>query len=201
MSIYPATIDQVRRYRLQRSGLLTPYASPEAAAGALFGVQAQILPAAGVALWNRTKGLTHDPLRICSSPSAPWSSSGASAARLHLYPSAEWPFVYSAIAAGRTWWGATAEREDRYDDYSALVEEVAGYLRQRGVLGRTDLRGLDVALSEDHLSPWGGLFADLVIRGYACHAGRLDNEGLFAAREFWLPRSGLGSACQRRSQS
>ena len=54
------SLDQVRRFRLIRSGLLAPFASPEAAAGAFVGIQAQILPAAGVALWNRTTGLTHD---------------------------------------------------------------------------------------------------------------------------------------------
>jgi peptide/nickel transport system ATP-binding protein len=37
------SLDQVRRFRLIRSGLLAPFASPEAAAGALVGIQAQIL--------------------------------------------------------------------------------------------------------------------------------------------------------------
>ena len=56
----PVTLDQVRRFRLIRSGLLQPFADPETAAANLMGIQAQILPAAGVALWNRTRGLTHD---------------------------------------------------------------------------------------------------------------------------------------------
>lgn len=187
MPTHPVTIDQVRRYRMQRSGLLAPYASPEAAAGALFGVQAQILPAAGVALWNRTTGLTHDRFEELLFTQRTLVKLWGQRGTLHLYPSAEWPLVYSAVAASRTWWGASAEKEERYDVYSALVEQVAEILRERGTMGRSDLRGLDVGLGDDHLSPWGGIFADLVRRGYACHCGRLENEGLFAAREFWLP--------------
>jgi len=187
MPTYPVTIDQVRRYRMQRSGLLAPYASPEAAAGALFGVQAQILPAAGIALWNRTTGLTHDRFEELLFTQRTLVKLWGQRGTLHLYPSAEWPLVYSAIAAGKTWWGASAEKEERYTDYNALVEQVAVILRQRDTMGRTDLRSLGLALDDDHLSPWGGIFADLVRRGYACHCGRSENEGMFAAREFWLP--------------
>jgi len=57
----PALTDtQIRWFRLRRSGLAEPFDSPESAASALVGIQAQILPAAGLALWNRTGGLTHD---------------------------------------------------------------------------------------------------------------------------------------------
>jgi hypothetical protein len=42
-------------------------------------------------------------------------------------------------------------------------------------------------LQDEHFSAWGGIFADLVRRGYACHAGRVGNEGQFAHRERWLP--------------
>jgi hypothetical protein len=41
-------------------------------------------------------------------------------------------------------------------------------------------------MDDHHLSPWGGLFAELVRRGYACHANR-EGEGRFVAREAWLP--------------
>ena len=40
------TEEQIRWFRLRRSGLVEPFASPEAAAASLAGVQAQILPAA-----------------------------------------------------------------------------------------------------------------------------------------------------------
>ena len=45
---------QIRWFRLRRSGLVQPFGTPEAAARSLAGVQAQILTAAMLALWNRT---------------------------------------------------------------------------------------------------------------------------------------------------
>jgi hypothetical protein len=90
------------------------------------------------------------------------------------------------VSGHKSWWGRTAEKEDRYDEYDRLVERVAVELRQRPTLGRSDLRAGDLGLSDEHLSPWGGVFADLVRRGYACHAGR-EGEGRFVARETWLP--------------
>ena len=62
----PVTLDQVRRFRLIRSGLLQPFADPETASANLMGIQAQILPAAGVALWNRTARA--DPRTVRTAP-------------------------------------------------------------------------------------------------------------------------------------
>lgn len=185
--IIDVSVAQVRRYRLLRNGLLASFASPTTAAAALMGVQAQIEPAAGLALWNRTTGLTESHFEALlyqkRSLVKLWGQRGT----LHLYPSAEWPLVHSMLAANQTWWGRTAEREERLDEYSELVEQAAEILRRRTVMGRRDLRASDIKLDDEHLSPWGGVFSDLVRRGYACHAGRIGGEGVFAAREVWLP--------------
>jgi hypothetical protein len=151
------------------------------------GVQAQILPAAGVALWNRTPGLTHDRFEELLFERRTLVKLWGQRGTLHLYPSSEWPLVCSMLSGGRTWWSRTAAKENRLDEYDAVVERVAEELRQRGTLGRSDLRAGDFGLNADDLSPWGGIFSELVRRGYACHAGRDVNEGRFAAREAWLP--------------
>ncbi len=181
------SLDQVRRFRLIRSGLLEPFGSPEAAAGALMGVQAQILPAAGVALWNRTRGLTHEQFERLLYDQRTLVKLWGQRGTLHLYPSAEWPLVCAMISGAKSWWGRTAEKENRYDDYDLLVEKLADELRRRETMGRSDLRAGEFGLDAEHLSPWGGVFADLVRRGYACHAGR-EAEGRFVARENWLPQ-------------
>lgn len=195
----PVSIEQVRRFRLLRSGLLEPFATPEAAAAALAGIQAQILPAAGVALWNRTRGLTHARFEQLlfdeRSLVKIWGQRGT----LHLYRSEDWPLICAMISGAKSWWGRAAEKEERYDDYDRLVERVAAELRLRSAqgqtMGRSDLRAADwlqldasafLSLTDEHLSPWGGVFADLVRRGHACHAGR-EGEGRFVAREAWLP--------------
>lgn len=177
---------QIRWFRLRRSGLVDPFASPEAAASALVGVQAQILPAAGLALWNRTDDLTYarldDLLHGRRSLVKLWGQRHT----LHLYPSREWPLIIGALAGQRTWWERRLDPRE-VDGYRATLARVAELLRARGTLGRSDLRAADLDLDENHLSPWGGIFADLVRRGLACHAGQVGNERRFAHREHWLP--------------
>lgn len=178
--------EQVRWFRLRRSGLITPFVSPEAAANTLFGVQAQILPAAALALWNRTAGLTYqrfDELLFTQRTLVKlWGQRGT----LHLYASSDWPLLHGARTVNRTWW------ERRLDEagsakHAALVEAIAAQLRQHETLGRSDLRGMGLELQEEHFSAWGGIFADLVRHGHACHADRDGGEGRFAHRERWLP--------------
>ncbi len=177
------TAAQIRWYRLRRSGLVAPFPTPEAAADALAGVQAQILPAAGLALWNRTPDLTHAEfdrrLHEDRTLIKLWGQRGT----LHVYPSALWPLLHAALQVRRSWW----ERERDAEAYARLIAQVERLLRERGTLTRGDLRDEALGLSERDFSGWGGIFAALVHRGVACHAGQRGNEGLFAHREHWLP--------------
>lgn len=179
---------QARWFRLCRSALVEALATPELVAATLAGVQAQILSAAGLALWNRVPGLTqrhvdallHERRTLVKL----WGQRGT----LHLYPSAEWPLIHGALAGRATWW----ERQFAYNggdvaDYRAMIERISELLRERGTLGRSHVRAYGLALDETHLSGWGGIFTDLVRRGEACHAGQSDGEGLFAHRAYWLP--------------
>lgn len=180
--------DHIRWFRVRRSGLVQPLGSAEEAAGSLVGIQAQILPAAGLALWNRTVGLTHSRLDHLlhreRSLVKLWGQRGT----LHLYPSAQWPLIYAALSGRRPW----SERQLARNGgdlaaYQATIDRLALLLRERETMGRSDLREVDLPLDEHHLSPWGGIFAGLVQRGYACHAGQRGGEGRFAHREVWLP--------------
>jgi hypothetical protein len=180
------TAEQMRWFRLQRGGLVTPFASAEACAVAHFGIQAQILSAAGLALWNRTAGLTEqrctELLHVERTLVKLWGQRNT----LHLYSCADWPLLYAACSVNLTWWERQLDEADRAR-YEQLIAQVVELLRAHETIGRTDLRTADLALREDHFSSWGGIFADLVRRGYACHAGRVGNEGLFAHRERWVP--------------
>ncbi len=182
------TETQIRWFRLRRSGLAAPFPSPEQSARSLAGVQAQILPAAGLALWNRTRGLTYadfdDRLHVRRSLVKLWGQRGT----LHVYASDEWPLFNGAMVGRRSWWEQQIVRAGTDpDDYQATLDRVAELLRRRGTMGRNDLRASGLDLDEACFNPWGGIFADLVRRGVACHAGQAGNEKLFAHREYWLP--------------
>lgn len=181
-----ADMQQVRWFRLRRSGLTAPFASPEAVAQAMVGVQAQIHPAAGLALHNRTSGLTHaryEELLFADRTLVKlWGQRGT----LHVYAAEDWPLVCATLAERKSWWGRSAERADAYDTYMDLVGRVERMLREKGVMGRSDLRASGLIVDESYLSPWGGIFADLVRQGDACHAAR-EGEGIFAHRSVWRP--------------
>jgi hypothetical protein len=180
---------QAAWHRLLGQGLRRPFAGPEQAASAVAGIQAQILPAAGLALACRTAPdfsaddlarLLYGQRRLIKL----WGQRGT----LHLYPSAEWPLIHAAIGGALTGWEQAAER--RGVDFAAeqaLIAQVAELLRERGTLGRSDLRASGLPLGADHLSGWGGVFAILVRRGLACHAEPLAGEARLAHREHWLP--------------
>jgi hypothetical protein len=176
----------MRWFRLQRSGLVTPFATPEAAAAALFGIQAQILPAGALALWNRTIGLSEDGFNHLLYTERTLVKLWGQRGTLHLYASRDWPLLCAARSINRTW-NEQQVADEEGARHEALVEQVAALLKERETLGRSDLRAAGLELDDHHYSAWGGIFADLVRRGYACHAGRVGNEGHFAHRERWLP--------------
>lgn len=185
-SVLSADLSQVRWLRLRRTGLIDPFVTPEHVAQELAGVQAQIHPAAGLALAARTHSLDlagYDARLFADRTLVKlWGQRGT----LHVYPMTEWPLVCAMLAERKSWWGRTAERTDRYADYAALVRQAEALLRAKGVMGRSDLRASGLITDAEHLSPWGGIFADLVRAGHACHAAR-DGEGIFAHRAYWRP--------------
>ncbi|MFO7634544.1 MAG: winged helix DNA-binding domain-containing protein [Caldilinea sp.] len=181
-----ADIQQVRWFRLRRSGLVAPFATPEAAAQQLAGIQAQIHPAAGLSLYNRTTGLTHARYEALLFEDRTLVKLWGQRGTLHVYAAVDWPLVCAMLADRKSWWGRTAERSEAYPAYADLVVRVEALLREQGVMGRSDLRASGLIADENHLSPWGGIFADLVRQGNACHAAR-DGEGLFAHRAIWRP--------------
>lgn len=181
--------EQVRWFRLKRSGLVSPMAGPEAVATALIGVQAQILTAAGLALWQRTTGLDqaifdaalHETRRLVKL----WGMRST----LHLFTSQEWPLIYAATwQPGSTYYERQVRKNGGdLEAFYAAIDRAAGLLQERGRLTRSDLRAAGLQLSDELLSAWGGIFSELVHRGLACHAGQNGGEGVFAWRESWLP--------------
>jgi hypothetical protein len=182
------TWEQARRARIAASGLIAPFATAEEAAARLFGIQAQIEPAAGLALWNRTPSFTEEAFGAALFAQRTLVKLWGQRGTLHAYASTDWPLLHGARSINVTWWERqAADPANPLEDYRHHVDAVAALLRSRPTMGRSDLRASDLELHEDLYSGWGGIFADLVRLGHACHAGRAGGEGRFAAREQWLP--------------
>ena len=184
--------EQVRWFRLRRSGLVEPFATPEAAAAALAGVQAQILPASLLALRNRsaTGANTEAEMTARLFRDRTLVRLWGQRHTLHLYATADWPTVQAAFANRRTWWERQADSPDSPLDPVAFREGIARaaeLLRARGTLSRKELRASGVPMPPELFSPWGGVFAELVRIGEACHAQWEGGEARYAHREHWLP--------------
>jgi hypothetical protein len=182
--------EQIRWFRQRRSGLVTPFDTPEDAAARLGGVQAQILSAATLALWNRsaTGAETAEVLagRLFETRSLIrlWGQRQT----LHLYATADWPLIQAAFAGRRTWWERQAAKGLEVDltAHREGVARVGLLLKERGTLSRKDLRAAGFDLPPALLSPWGGVFAELVRHGVACLARWEGGEARYAHRDYWL---------------
>ncbi|WP_448338545.1 winged helix DNA-binding domain-containing protein [Chloroflexus aurantiacus] len=182
------TREQVISARYVHHGLLTPFPDPLVAAQRLAGVQAQILPAAGLALWNRVAGFSARQLDHLlyheRSLVRLWGQRGT----LHLYAMTDWPLVYGMQAGRATYWEQEAQRDGwAVDEYEAFIARVGDLLYEHETLGRSDLRRLLPAIDQRHLSGWGGIFAILTRRGLACHAAPRGGEARMAHRLRWRP--------------
>lgn len=190
MTVPTLTAAQVRWLRLKGSGLLNAFDSATEAAGALGGIQAQILPAAGLSLFNRTTVLERytqldAALHSDRTLLKLWTQRGT----LHLIPSKEWPLFHYAIHQGPSWRVRRMQRRgEDLGTFHETLDKVATLLQERNVMTRSMLRDSDIQLSEGLLSSWGGIFNELVLRGVACHAGQEKGQARFAQREHWLPQ-------------
>ena len=186
-----ASEEQIRWFRLRRSGLVEPWPTPETAAARLAGVQAQILSASTLALWNRTAtgAATEAEVAARLFDTRTLIRLWGQRRTLHLYASEDWPMLYAAFRERRTWWERDAESDPTFDvvAFHTGVARVAELLRERGTLSRKELRAAGIPLPAELYSPWGGVFAELVRIGAACHARWNGGEARYACREHWLP--------------
>ncbi len=187
--------EQIRWFRLRRSGLArdqSTYATPELAASALAGIQAQILPAAALAFWNRSSSgaATYEEFRARLHDDRSLVKLWGQRHTLHIYATADWPMAQAALSGRLSWWEKEAAKigpPGMVEEYQQAIARIAGMLLERGTMGRRDLRALKESLPQPLLSPWGGIFSALVREGHACHARWEGGEARYAHRTHWLP--------------
>lgn len=183
------TLNHIRWYRLRRSGLLDPFDSLEACTTALAGVQAQILSAAALSLWNRTTGLDYATFETQLYEERTLIKLWGQRSTLHLYTTTDWPLLCAAQTDYGSWWLRRLQRDGGdVAAYKQVLTDIAAFAQKRGLFRRADLRQAEeLTIDEEYLSSWGGVFKELVWQGDICHAGQQQGEGCFAHRTHWLP--------------
>ncbi len=175
--------------RLSRSGLVEPFETAQQAAHALSGIQAQLLPAAGLALWNRTLGFDASQLEELLYSSRSLVKLWGQRNTLHIYRTADWPTVFAAFRNRPSWFERFLEKRGR--DLRGLREaerRLEARLLREGTLCRDDIREIENELDEQTHQLWSGLFMMLVRAGVACHSEPGSrNESRFSHREAWVP--------------
>ncbi len=185
--------EQVRWYRLRRSGLAAPFPSPERAACALFGIQAQVNSAARLALWHRLSRGQGDPgARIEAAIEErrklvrTWGQRGT----LHLYDRDDWTLVCSAMGMREiSRMEQRVRRREAKDGTLTRAGLAAARRRALAILRRApehrvSKANLEREGSAAEVAAHYGAFLSLCLEGHAC---RVDGGDGGAALLAWRP--------------
>ena len=182
------TSSQVHWFRLQRSGLVEPFTSAEETAHRLIGVQAQLPPAAALAIWNRTSALTHADLEALRLDRRTLVRFWGQRNTAHLYAARDWPFLHSAIEQPRSAPELELEQANLRADFNRLIDRTRRRLAAGEHLTYKDVGSKK--LEEGFELRWHVAYAvllQLVREGVVCHGPDRAGESGFVHREHWLP--------------
>lgn len=87
----------VHWFRVRRSGLVEPFASPQETARRLLGVQAQLPAAATLALFNRTRRCTVSGIEAARLERRTLVRFWGQRNTVHLHATADWPLLHAAF--------------------------------------------------------------------------------------------------------
>lgn len=189
------TPGQVAAFRLRRHHLAerAPAEALVAVVRDVCGVQAQLGPAARMALWARVQGIHPEDVDRALWEERTLVKTWCMRGTVHLVAAADLPVYVAGL--GRSW--ATAEMRwlARYGLTRDQVEEMIAAMMEcldRGPLSRRELAGCVNAL----LGPWagewiergwGGAVKQASLRGLVCFGPDRGQEITFVRRDRWLP--------------
>ncbi len=189
-----ATPTQLRWFRLRRSGLVKPFTSPEETAHRLIGVQAQMLPAAALAIWNRTHGLTHADLEAERLDRRTLVRFWGQRETLHLYAAGDWPFLHTVFEQRQSILQRGLAEAGLLADFRRLVAHAGGRLAKGATLTHKDIHSQKLESPVEALGLGGGAYVlsaatlmQLVREGVVCHGVQMHGKSGFVHRAHWLP--------------
>jgi len=194
MNVSPA---QVHWFRLRRSGLVEPFATPEVTARNLIGVQAQLLSAADLAFWNRTANCTPDVLSDARLKRRTLVRLWGQRSTLHIYHAEDWPLHYAVFEQRQITARKRMEKAGVLSEFRKVVRRTAKQLESGKTLTYNDIQskrlreGMKIGPmteSQAQRSSAYIVFMQLVREGIACHGAESGGESVFVHRERWLPK-------------
>lgn len=176
---------QIVNFRFYKSGLVKRFKSPQECADRLVGVQAQILPSAGLAIFNRIEEYTLGSFKNDMFSNRNMVKLWGQRTTLHIYTLNDWQIICGANLNKNSWWSKKVEKI--YGDktkYIETIQLIERHAKRVGEFSRSSIK--DLVVNEEFLiSSWGGIFIDIVGRGSICHAGQKNGKRYFAHREYW----------------
>lgn len=177
----------VHWFRHRRSGLVEPFATAEETARRLIGVQAQLPPAADVAFFNRTADCTVADLAKARLENKTLVRFWGQRNTVHIYRTADWPFLHSAFAERQSIMHRRLERAGLLGDFRRFVRRIGKRLGDGEVLTYKDIKSKKLEGAQDKWVVSYLVLMELVREGVACHGADRGSESAFVRREHWLP--------------
>lgn len=186
MKIYKFCMMQLSAFRLQNSGVHRKKKTIEEVIHNLFGIQAQYLRFASLAVGLRTQGLTYanfmDILVRNDKVILTWGQR----ATLHLYAYEDWPVVIGFCKQQDNWFRKKLRKGGM--DFNEIHNDILLAIGEKDIFSKKDL--MNAGISRDFIGPWGDALLELAVRGEICCKCDKSQEKLFLLRErFFVNRS------------
>lgn len=180
--------NQLRWFRMRRSGLVEPFDSLHETARRLIGVQAQLLPAASLAFCNRTEGLAAGDVDAARLEKRSLVRLWGQRNTLHIYDTKDWPFLHAALGERRSIMHDRLEKSGLAGEFRRLVRRTEKKLERGAVLTHSDIRSKRLEGEQDKWVVSYVVFMELVREGVVCHGAGEGNASRFVHRKHWLPK-------------
>ena len=177
----------MRWFRLRRSGLIRPFESIEETAGRLVGVQSQLAPAAQIAIWNRTQGVSASGIEAARIEKRSLVRFWGQRNTMHTYRAEDWPLVQSALADRASFITRKLKTPADLRSLRALTKRLTVRLEKGQALGYADAKSKALEASYPPQAVAYAAFMLLVREGVVCHGPDRAGRSTFVHRESWMP--------------
>ncbi|MCP4249303.1 MAG: winged helix DNA-binding domain-containing protein [bacterium] len=186
---------QVHWFRLRRSGLVEPFATPAETARRLIGVQAQLLAAADLAFWNRTADCAQELLKRERLGRRRIVRFWGQRDTLHIYDAQDWPLLHTVLAPRQTRIHQRLAQAGVDGELRRVVRQTAKRLANGKPLTYADIKskklaaGIRTKQMNDAQAQWAAAyttFRELEREGIGCHGPDVGGGSSFVHREHWL---------------